>query len=80
MPPGVVTVTSTALLKSLLLAGGLTMVIWVSLLTVKPLVATDTGPKETVIVLVKAVPVITAVVPLPLLLESLGAEAASFRK
>ncbi len=56
------------------------MVIWVSLLTVKPLVATDTGPKETVIVLVKAVPVITAVVPLPLLLESLGAEAASFRK
>jgi len=47
VPPGVVTFTSTVLLKSLLLAGGLTMVTWVSLVTDKPLAATDTGPKET---------------------------------
>lgn len=55
-PPGVVTVTSTVPLPA-----GLTAVIWVSLSTVKLLVAVE--PNETLVALVKLEPVMVTVVP-----------------
>ncbi len=56
VPFGVVTVTSTVPLPA-----GLVAVIWVSLLTVKPLAAV--GPNETPVAPMKPEPVIVTLVP-----------------
>ena len=56
VPLGVVTVTSTVPLPA-----GLTAVIWVSLLTLK--LAAAVAPNETLVALVKPVPVMVTLVP-----------------